>query len=85
MIPDDPATGAFRILNANDGGVAVSPDGGVNWQQRANLGTTQFYGVDKKPGENAYLGGTQDNGTWISENHRQEMMIRMGERQIRQQ
>ena len=66
MIPDDPATGVFRILNANDGGVAVSPDGGVNWQQLANIGTTQFYGVDKKPGESAYLGGTQDNGTWIS-------------------
>ena len=66
MLLDDPATGAFRILNANDGGIAVSPDGGVRWQQFANMGTTQFYGADKKPGENAYIGGTQDNGTWIS-------------------
>jgi hypothetical protein len=28
--------------------------------------TTQFYGVDKRPGASAYIGGTQDNGTWQS-------------------
>ncbi len=66
MIADNPAAGSFRILNANDGGIAVSSDGGVNWLQYSNLVTTQFYGADKKPGESAYVGGTQDNGTWIS-------------------
>ena len=28
--------------------------------------TTQFYGVDKRPGASAYFGGMQDNGTWFS-------------------
>ncbi|RMF64848.1 MAG: T9SS C-terminal target domain-containing protein, partial [Bacteroidetes bacterium] len=27
---------------------------------------TQFYGVDKKPGFDVYIGGMQDNGTWRS-------------------
>lgn len=66
MIPDDPNSGAFRILDTNDGGVAVSSDGGASWQQFANMGTSQFYGADKRPGGNAYVGGTQDNGTWVS-------------------
>ncbi|MEN8198339.1 MAG: hypothetical protein ABFS30_17860, partial [Pseudomonadota bacterium] len=66
MILDNPATGAFRILDANDGGIAVSPNGGVNWQQLTGMGTTQFYGADKKPGEDVYIGGMQDNGTWLS-------------------
>jgi len=61
------AGGAFRILNANDGGVGISASGASNWDAPINgMVTTQFYGVDKKPGASAYIGGTQDNGTWRS-------------------
>ncbi len=66
MLPIDETTGSFQILNTNDGGVALSPDGGVNWTSIVGQNTTQFYGVDKKPGEDVYIGGTQDNGTWRS-------------------
>lgn len=58
---------AFRLVLGNDGGVFVSNDGGQNWISRfRGYNTTQFYGVDKKPGRTIYLGGTQDNGSWRS-------------------
>ncbi len=58
---------SFRILDANDGGIAVSSDSSANWTNPINgLNTTQFYGVDKMPGGSAYIGGMQDNGTWRS-------------------
>ncbi|NNE28547.1 MAG: hypothetical protein HKN16_02855, partial [Saprospiraceae bacterium] len=57
----------FRIVCSNDGGIAYSPDNGVTWEMKLGTITTQFYGVDKKPGEDVYIGGTQDNGTWLSE------------------
>ncbi len=68
MVPMNESTGEFRILNGNDGGVAFSNDGGVNWIETDQNGynTTQFYGADKKPGASEYFGGTQDNGTWYS-------------------
>ncbi len=66
MIPVNEVTGHFRIINANDGGIAVSNDGGQSWQQITGMGSTQFYGVDKKPSQNVYIGGMQDNGTWYS-------------------
>lgn len=57
----------FRVVLGNDGGVYVSNDGGQNWNERfRSYNTTQFYGVDKKPGRTIYLGGTQDNGSWRS-------------------
>ena len=57
----------FRMVLGNDGGVFVSNDGGANWNGRfRGYNTTQFYGVDKKPGRTIYLGGTQDNGSWRS-------------------
>ncbi len=65
-IPMNAGTQQVRLVNCNDGGVAVSQDGGVNWTSFAGMGTTQFYGADKKPGEDAYFGGMQDNGTWHS-------------------
>jgi photosystem II stability/assembly factor-like uncharacterized protein len=67
-IPVNPAGGTFWILNGNDGGVAVSMDGGQTWREALSGGynTTQFYGVDKKRGASEYMGGTQDNGTWLS-------------------
>ncbi|UCH10819.1 MAG: T9SS type A sorting domain-containing protein [Fidelibacterota bacterium] len=66
-IPVDESTGRFRVLVANDGGVAHSPDNGVTWTQYPGMRTQQFYGVDKKPAEDAYIGGTQDNGSIISQ------------------
>ena len=67
MVPTNPSNGIFRIVNANDGGVEYSDDGGVHWAKTLNSYiTTQFYGVDKKPGSSEYIGGTQDNGTWQS-------------------
>ncbi|MCT4645003.1 MAG: hypothetical protein N4A74_08460, partial [Carboxylicivirga sp.] len=57
----------FRIVNCNDGGVFISDDGGVNWQERiSGYVTTQFYGISRHPEKNIYLAGTQDNGTWFS-------------------
>ena len=59
--------GGFRILNSNDGGVGLSSDSSAGWSKPTDgLNTTQFYGVDKKPGASAYIGGMQDNGTWRS-------------------
>ncbi len=66
-IPIDKARGTFYILNGNDGGVGISKDQGNTWTQLAGgLINTQFYGVDKKPGKQEYIGGMQDNGTWKS-------------------
>jgi hypothetical protein len=69
IIPVDQATQSFRIVHASDGGIATSINGGTSWST-VNLGynTSQFYGVDKRPGVNVsqYIGGTQDNGTWVS-------------------
>lgn len=62
----------WQILNANDGGVYVSnvsKDPGSkegDWIFAGNgLNTTQFYSVDKMPGGERYIGGSQDNGTWL--------------------
>ncbi len=65
-IPIDAGTNTFTILDANDGGIAISTNGGTSWQSIKGQGTTQFYGVDKKIGSDQYFGGMQDNGTWIS-------------------
>lgn len=66
-LPINRSTNGFRIFNANDGGVDVSNDGGVTWNKTVNgYNTSQFYGVDKKPGADEYIGGLQDNGTWRS-------------------
>ncbi|TSA19521.1 T9SS C-terminal target domain-containing protein [bacterium] len=67
IIPVSQATQSFRMVNGSDGGVAISDNSGTTWAN-PNVGynTSQFYGVDKKPGVKQYIGGTQDNGTWIS-------------------
>ncbi len=43
------------------------PDGGgtTNTPLRG-LNTSQFYGADKMNGADRYVGGTQDNGSWVS-------------------
>ena len=78
LIPVNQATRTFYILNANDGGVAFSRDGGQTFVQTGSsfdigldnilLGynTAQFYGIDKMNGADRYVGGTQDNGSWVS-------------------
>ena len=69
MIPSDDGEN-FRIVNGNDGGVAVSEDNGVTFTQKPNnYITTQFYGVAKHPTANEYIGGLQDNGTWQSQSY----------------
>ena len=51
-----------RIVVANDGGLAFSDDNGVTWKNPTiGYNTTQFYGVDKHPYENRYIGGLQDS------------------------
>ncbi len=69
----DPANEEFRILLGNDGGIFAT-NVGTNpgntegdWiKSGQNYNTTQFYGADKIAGTESYLGGTQDNGTWLS-------------------
>lgn len=67
----DEANQTFRTMNTNDGGVyqsVSSTDPGVNngdfTYVSYGYNTTQFYGADKAPGENRFIGGMQDNGTW---------------------
>ncbi|MCB9070187.1 MAG: T9SS type A sorting domain-containing protein [Calditrichae bacterium] len=70
------SAGDYLLLNANDGGVSVSEDKGTTFKQTGfgdfsgggltSFQTSQFYGVDKAPGIDRYVGGTQDNGSWVS-------------------
>jgi photosystem II stability/assembly factor-like uncharacterized protein len=61
------APGGWRILDTNDGGVAVSTSTDTGFNQVIDgMVTTQFYGIDKRPGASAYVGGMQDNSTWLS-------------------
>ncbi|MCV9388407.1 T9SS type A sorting domain-containing protein [Reichenbachiella ulvae] len=69
----DEANQEFQIIIANDGGlyksgVGTNPgfiDG--DWDfAGSGYNTTQFYAVDKAPGESRYIGGAQDNGTWMT-------------------
>ena len=59
----DPET----IISGNDGGVAITTDGGRVWQDRsAGMVTTMFYDLDiAAQDSNIVGGGTQDNGTLI--------------------
>jgi photosystem II stability/assembly factor-like uncharacterized protein len=58
IAPEDPA----RMIEANDGGVNVSADGGATWTPQNNQPTAQFYRVST---DESYpyriLGGQQDN------------------------
>ncbi|MEY4477915.1 MAG: hypothetical protein RL276_220 [Bacteroidota bacterium] len=61
--------GTNELWVGNDGGVYVSPNGGVanNWQMRSNgLGITQYYKIATTPvNPNWTLAGAQDNGTHL--------------------
>jgi photosystem II stability/assembly factor-like uncharacterized protein len=54
-----------RVYDANDGGMDLSEDGGVNWTNRSNgLAATMFYDIDVAQSDGRqYGGGAQDNGT----------------------
>ena len=67
FIKTDTANKVFMVVNGNDGALGYSPNNGVGFVEREKgYVTSQFYGADKKPGKEIYIGGTQDNGTWIS-------------------
>jgi photosystem II stability/assembly factor-like uncharacterized protein len=60
IAPDNP----LRMIESNDGGAAVSNDGGLNWSSEDNQPTAQFYrvAVDNDFPYHAY-GAQQDNTT----------------------
>ncbi|MEM8893910.1 MAG: hypothetical protein AAGC88_04975 [Bacteroidota bacterium] len=59
--PNDPNF----LLDGNDGGLAISRDGGERWQFVENIPVGQYYhiNVDDEVPYNIY-GGMQDNGSW---------------------
>jgi photosystem II stability/assembly factor-like uncharacterized protein len=69
----DQGASEFKIILGTDGGVYVSDagtdpgvaDGSWTWSG-TGYNTSQFYGADKLAGKEQYMGGTQDNGTWLS-------------------
>ncbi len=69
----DQTAKTYKILLGNDGGVFVSKVSGNpgtvegDWQFKGfGYNTSQFYGADKRPAKDQYIGGMQDNGTRIS-------------------
>lgn len=69
----DGNTSSFQLLSANDGGIYksnVSTRPGEtegSWEMAGiSYNTAQFYAVAKAPGESRYIGGMQDNGTYMS-------------------
>lgn len=58
-------TNSKRILNGNDGGIAISNDRGEHWRFARALPLAQYYhvAVDMDTPYNIY-GGMQDNGSW---------------------
>lgn len=73
VIPVNESDQTFQILEGSDGGVFLSnidADPGIDDGDWTMVGTGynsgQFYGADKKPGADEFIGGMQDNGTWKS-------------------
>ena len=69
--PNNPAQ--FRMILTNDGGIyytAYKTNPGEtegDWVGPVKgLNTTQFYGADKKKGEDSYIAGAQDNGSSVT-------------------
>ncbi len=61
--PNEPET----VLVGNDGGLAISTNRGSTFSFRPALANTQFYEIGLHPtNPNQFYGGTQDNGTLMS-------------------
>jgi len=63
----------FNLLSTNDGGLYLSKSSKQPGHQdmdfefvSSGYNSTQFYSADKMPGENRYIGGMQDNGTYLT-------------------
>ena len=69
IAPNDPT----RIIDGEDGGYALTLDGGDNWFFSANLPIAQVYRVGLS-NENPYwvCGGLQDNNGWCAPNNSQD-------------
>ena len=69
IAPNDPT----RIITGEDGGYALTLDGGDNWFFSANLPIAQVYRVGLS-NENPYwvCGGLQDNNGWCAPNNTQD-------------
>ena len=70
ILPYDINAKTYQVLLTTDGGVFssnISTTPGIaegDWQFKGfGYNTSQFYGADKKPGFEEYIGGMQDNGT----------------------
>jgi photosystem II stability/assembly factor-like uncharacterized protein len=63
-----PAAVPGLVYAANDGGLDVSTDGGLTWENRSNgLAVNMFYDIDVAQTDPAfYGGGAQDNGTLVT-------------------
>ena len=63
-----------HVMKADDGGLGISYDRGLNWLYISDLPVSQYYrvSVDMAQPYNVY-GGLQDNGSWVgpSETYRQ--------------
>ncbi len=68
----DPS-GSGRIIEGNDGGVALSRDNGQHWAFLDNIAIAQFYHVATN-NERPYLvcGGLQDNSAWCGPSRSQD-------------
>jgi photosystem II stability/assembly factor-like uncharacterized protein len=63
----------FNLLSTNDGGIYLSKSSKQPGHQDMDFeyvsmgyNATQFYSADKMPGEDRYIGGMQDNGTYLT-------------------
>ncbi len=67
-------TDSRHVMKADDGGLGISYDRGLNWLYISDLPVSQYYrvNVDMAQPYNVY-GGLQDNGSWMgpSETYRQ--------------
>lgn len=76
VIKESETQKTFRLLIANDGGIYLSLTSATpgitqgDWTMVGNgYNTSQFYGADKRPGFDQYIGGMQDNSTYFSPNN----------------
>ena len=63
-----------RMWNGQDGGIAVSNDGGDTWEAISNIPLGQFYQVhaDNRTPFYYVMGGLQDNGSWVGPSQTRE-------------